>query len=559
MSRRWLFAAIAGILLVLAFVWLRRRGAGPEEVAELVGTGAEKVLREPMRLARGGPRVLLIAIDGVGDGALRQALAEGRMPRLAGLLGPRTPDPDLFAHGYAAPGVLSILPSTTFAAWTSTFTGQPAAVTGVTGNEWWDRAEGRFYAPAPASVAGVRHALEVYSDQLMSHVVRAPSLYERANVRSYVSLAALQRGADLVTIPDPTALGRLTEALARGMANEDAAKRDAYAALDRDGVASMLEVIRKRGVADLQTVYFPAADLYTHVAADPLAEQQRYLAEVVDVELGRILDAYRRRGALRETWVVVIADHGHTPVLADDRHALEASGDDEPSAVLRRAGFRVREPELEPEAAGGDFQAVLAYQGAMAYVYLADRSRCPRPGDRCDWRGPPRLAEDVLPVAEAFRAASETGAGVPGLRGTLDLVLARPPVAVTRPSLPFQVWDGRRLWPVGEWLREHPRPDLVELERRLDGLSAGPHGHNAGDVLLLARSGLERPLGERFYFSGYYHSWHGSPTAQDSRIPLVVARADASGAQIRDRVRRAVGARPDQLSITPLVLDLLTR
>jgi hypothetical protein len=542
-----------------AFALQRLRDATAPEVVELMRTGSEKVLRAPMRPARGGERVLLVALDGVGDGALRDAIRAGRMPHLAAVLGAPTDHPDRFAHGYAAPGVLSILPSTTFAAWSSVFTGEPAGVTGVPGNEWWDRAQGRFYAPAPVTVAGVRHALEVYTDQLMSGVVRAPTVYERAGVRSYVSLSSVQRGADLVTVPDPTALGDVVSAMVRGFGEEGkVVGREAYAELDRAAVRSLLATLDRHGLADLQTVYFPGVDLYTHAADPALEEQQRYLAEVVDPELGRLLDAYRRHGALADTWVVVVADHGHTPVLADDRHALEAEGDDEPPEVLRRAGFRVRGLHVEPERVADDFQAVVAYQGAIAYVYLADRTRCPEPGQRCDWRRAP-ARRDVLAVAEAFRAASATGAGVPALRGTLDLVLAREPRPVGRPPAPFQVWDGRRLRPVGEWLRAHPRPDLLELERRLRELATGPRGHNAGDVLLLARTGTERPIAERFYFSGLYHSWHGSPAAQDSRIPLLVARAGMPGAAVRERVHRAVGARPDQLGITPLVLDLLGR
>src|SRR3712207_1080850 len=83
-----------------------------------------------------------------------------------------------------------------------------------------------------------------------------------------------------------------------------------------------------------------------------------------------------------------------------------------------------------PACVGDDergYQAVVAYQGAMAYVYLADRSTCPGVQDRCDWRRPPRLQEDVLPVVRAFDAAGRTGAGVPALRGALDLVFAREP------------------------------------------------------------------------------------------------------------------------------------
>lgn len=543
-----------------AFVYERLRDATAPEVVELMGTGAEKVLRTPMRPPRDGEHVLLVALDGVGDGALREALRAGRMPHLAGHLGSAAAEADLFAQAYAVPGVISVLPSTTFAAWASVFTGRPPGTTGVPGNEWWDRERGRFYAPAPVTVAGVRHALEVYTDQIMSRVVHAPTLYERAGVRSYVSLSSVQRGADLVTVPNPNAVGTLVSAMARGLGEEGKlVGREAYAELDRSAIESLLATLDRRGVADLQTVYFPGVDLYTHVADPALEEQQRYLAEVVDPALGRLLAAYRRHGVLAQTWVVVVADHGHTPVLADDRHALEAEGEDEPPAVLRRAGFRVRGLHVEPEQVADDFQAVLAYQGALAYVYLTDRTTCPEPGRRCDWRRAPRLREDVLTVAEAFRAASATGAGVPALRGTLDLVLAREPRPVGRPPAPFGIWDGRRLWPVGEWLRAHPRPDLLDLERRLLGLATGPHGHNAGDLILLARTGMQRPIDERFYFSGRYHSWHGSPGAQDSRIPLVVAREGMAGTAVRERVRRAVGPHPDQLSITPLVLDLLRR
>jgi hypothetical protein len=252
-----------------------------------------------------------------------------------------------------------------------------------------------------------------------------------------------------------------------------------------------------------------------------------------------------------------VSAHGHTPAVPDDRHALGTDTVRDPPAVLRQAGFRLRPFVLDPPEDRRDYQAALAYQGAFAYVYLADRSTCPRPGDVCDWRRAPRLEEDVLPVARAFHEASRTGAGVPELRGTLDLVFAREPRAPGEDALPFQVWDGARLVPVGEYLAANPRPELLDLERRLDALAAGPYGHRAGDVLLLSRTGTHLPIGDRFYFSSKYHSWHGSPTRQDSEIPLLVIHPGRSGAEVRARVLRVVGDSPNQLSVTPLILDLL--
>ena len=49
---------------------------------------------------------------------------------------------------YAAEGVLSILPSTTMAAWSTVYTGAPAAEHGVPGNEWFDREAAAYRAPA---------------------------------------------------------------------------------------------------------------------------------------------------------------------------------------------------------------------------------------------------------------------------------------------------------------------------------------------------------------------------------------------------------------------------
>jgi Type I phosphodiesterase / nucleotide pyrophosphatase len=561
MRRGWRWA-LAGVLLAAggAAVYLKATGNPPEEVAELVGQGGEKVLRDPPRPSRPGPRVLVIALDGVGADELTAVLRRGRARNLRRLLGRPRGEDGLYAHGYSVPGVLSVLPSTTFAAWTSTFTGEPPARTGVPGNEWFAREEDRFYAPAPVTVPEYADALRVYTDQLMGRVVRAPTVYERAGVRAYVSLAALHRGADLLTVPDPTAFGTLVGAAAAGVASDTTTpEEEVYAQLDRNGVETLLATIRERGPADLQVVYFPGVDLWSHVAGRPIAEQLEYVETVVDRAVGRVLAAYRRAGVLEGTWVVLVADHGHTPVLSDDRHSLGTSddGEDEPPAVLERAGFRVRPFTLELPEGERDHQAVLAYQGAVAYVYLADRSTCPRPGDACDWRRAPRLEEDVLPVARAFHAAGRTGEGVPALRGTLDLVLARPPRPPGQDALPFQVWDGARLAPVAAYLAAHPRPDLLDLERRLEGLAAGPYGHRAGDVLLLARSGAGRPIEERFYFSHLFRSWHGSPSDQDSRIPLVVARPGADGRRVRDAVRRAVGERPSQLDVTRLILALL--
>lgn len=553
MKRAVSFAA--GLVLLAAGAYFAATRAGLlGEAAELIAQGGEQQLRDTLRPARGAPRVVLFALDGVGHDILEQAVASGSMPRLAALLGAASDEEGVYEHAYAVPDALSILPSTTMAAWGSIFTGEPPAITGVPGNEWFDRRTMRFFAPAPVSTSGHEHTLEMLTDGLVGNALNVPTMFERADVRTYVSLASVYRGADLFTMPEPDLVAELFGAVAAGFDDDEPIEREAYASIDRESVDHVLETIESHGLADLQVIYFPAVDLFTHGAEDALRQQAGYLGEVIDSAMGKVLDAYAHAGALESTWFVIVSDHGHTPVLSDDRHALEAEGDGEPTTVLEHAGFRLRPLVLDPEEDEQDYQAAVAYQGAFAYLYLADRSTCERPGQRCEWSRPPRMDEDVLPVVRALDAANRTGEGVPLLRGSLDLIMVR---AQTGPGL--SVWADDRLVPLADYLTRDPRPDLLRFEARMNGLVNGPYGDRAGDVILLARTGEALPIDDRFYFSTRYRSWHGSPHSQDSRIPLWVARPDQAGDAVRDRVGGVLPAEPSQLDVTPLVLLLLGR
>jgi hypothetical protein len=530
--------------------WTTRQPVEP--VVDLLGDAPVRE-REPGGSHRGGARVLLVALDGVGDDALFRAIDEGRMPRTRALFGDARGDTGrLREHGFIVPGALSILPSTTFAAWASVLTGEPVARTGISGNEWFEREHGRFVAPAPVSVREHEHTLRALSEDLVGRALAVPTVFERLEGPSHLSLLPIQRGASVYTVPDPTALADLFGALARGLGEDTSVASEAYRQIDEGSVHGIREAVREHGLPTLQVAYFPGIDLSTHVAPEPLDHLQRYLGEVIDPALAQIFAIYEEHGALEDTWVIFVSDHGHTPVLEDDRHALASGQPDEPTAVLERMGIRVRPAELEPST--HDEQAVFAYQGAIAYVYLADRTSCPERGQRCDWSRPPRLEEDVLPVARAFHDAGEDPTNA--LHGAIDLVLAREARPVGEAALPFEVWDGSTLVPVERWLEAHPRPDLLDFAGRVRALSEGPHGHRAGDVLLVARSGAHRPIEERFYFSRPYHSWHGSPAESDSTIAFAVARGGRDGTRIRRTIEQVVEGSPSQLDVTPLVLAL---
>jgi hypothetical protein len=526
------------------------------EVLDLAAEGGEIQLRTPMRPIRGETRVLLFALDGVGAEAFMEIIGEGLAPATARLLGRPVGD-GVFENAYVAPDALTILPSTTMAAWASIFTGEPAGRTGVPGNEWFERETMRFLAPGPVSIEEHDHSLKMYTEGLVANAVMVPTLFEQVDLRAHVSMQMVHRGADLLTVPAASDVAALFGRVAAGVADGEPASRELFSTMDDRSVEGMVEGAERHGLPDLQVVYFGGIDLYTHQAEGAHEQKKLYFRDVVDPAVARVLDVYERAGVLDDTFVVFVSDHGHTPVLDDERHALGTSRESDPPAVLERLGYRVRPFELEPES--DDFQAVLAYQGAIAYLYLADRSTCPGEGDRCSWTLPPRLEEDVLPVARALDRANRYGELVPELRETLDLVLAREPKPPGEDALPFQVWNGDRLMPVGEYLAANPRPDLLDLEQRLRDLAEGPFGHRAGDVLLIARSGMDRPLSDRFYFSSVYRSWHGSPAARDSRMTFAVAHRPSGGEALRERLRGIAGERPSQLHVTPLVRDLLGR
>lgn len=554
-KRLWKRGLWAVLILILVVAAAATALYGPaRKIARLAARDEERVLRSDVRPAK-DKRVLVFAFDGVGAEQLKRAIEGGYLPTIAQYLGGPQSKNGVFLHGYSAPNVYSVLPSTTLAAWSATWTGKPAAENGVPGNEWFERETMTFKAPAPVSLSSSADTVHMLTDDLVGQSLMAHTLFERANRKSFVSLSAIYRGADMFTAPGSHALlGLMSDA--RNLVARGEGSKEAYSEIDDESAEVVVENLERRGLPDLQVVYFPGVDLWTHVAPKPQDDQLDYMRKTLDHSMAQVIEVYGRQNAIDDTTILLVADHGHTEVLKDDRHALDTGGDDEPTAVLEREGFRMR--PRERETSNDEFQAVVAYQGAMAYVYLADRSTCPKKNQRCDWLKPPRFEEDVLAVARAFHRATQSDGPIPALRGTLDLVFARRPAPVGQPAAPFEIFDGEKLAPIAQYLAKHPRPDLIHLEERMDALSAGPYGHRAGDVLLLAKASATQPVEERFYFSDKtYTSWHGSPSARDSTIPLVLIRKTATGEELKEELHRAVGPNPSQLSVTPLIMQLL--
>jgi hypothetical protein len=565
-ARHRVVAAVVAGALGTGCVFFRQS----KELVKVIAHGESRRLRDEhgprSALTEQRPDLLIIAIDGIDRDLLYGMLRRGELPGLQRFLGPRRGGE--FLHAHLDDSVLSVLPSSTIPAWTSLFTGVSPARHGVAGNEFFVRERRALAAPVPVSFADATPVLESYTEDYADDLVRVPTIYQQIRerdpgVRIWVSMSQLHQGADWLLMARRTVAASAFKLFLEGLLSgqSDQHQMEVYGTLDGE----LIEVVGERldrleqgePAPDVLTVYLAGGDLFAHTAQmGPDRARRAYLRDVLDAKLAALHGSLSRRGALQDRFVIVVSDHGHTQVLHDDRHALGSGDDGEPPDVLRAAGFRVRPFEWKvPD--DHDYQAVIAYGGATAFVYLADRSGCAKSGQVCDFRRPPRFDEDVLPVAEAFYRSSRDGAPVAQMQGTIDLVLTRRPLRFGEEDRPFQVYVGDgRLEDVASHLARHPRAGYVLVDERLRDLGAGRLGERAGDILLIARDGAERNIADRYYFSATYQSWHGSPSSKDSQVPFILAHPQRTRAELRALVRRLPGRSPRLHHVGCLLVDL---
>ena len=554
--RRWLVGLFALMLAATLVVW----GFFPD-LFTLLATGDDRELQAETTVdpvLPNEPSLLLLAIDGVDRDLLYEMLRAGELPMLASLVFGQGKQ---FPHAHFEERLLSTLPSSTLAAWATVFTGKVPAEHGVAGNEYFVREQRRFAAPAPVSIINPAPVVQTYTEGYANDLLAVPTLYEqlrerKPNLSSWVSMSQFYSGASRLLLADRTVVaGAFKALLSESMSG--AAADSIYAELDEEVVDTLNETLQKESAPHVITVYLTGTDHVAHSAeTGPDAVRREYLKEVLDPILGRLKGVLDQQGALRERYVVITSDHGHTGVVRQEKHALSTELDNDPPDVLTRSGFSVRPFELEVEAEH-PFQSVLAYGGAMAYVYLADRSTCVDESAPCDWAKPPRFEEDVLVAAEAFFQANASGKYAKKMHGALDMILTRRPRFHEDEDLPFEVYmGGGRIEPLESYLARHPRPTYVKFDARLRDLAVGRYGERAGDILLLANNGNVDEPEQRYYFAGLYHSWHGSPSRKDSEVPFILAHPRRSSAELATWTRAALG-KARQQDVTPLLLELL--
>ena len=555
----WLLMALAPVL----------NGCAGWQGLKLVLAGDNVELRDvPGPENTDAPDILFLAMDGVDRDLLYDMWRAGELPELAKLLGVSNGPQNEFEHAYFAPGLHSTLPSSTGVAWATMITGVSPAEHGVAGNEYFIRKTREFAAPVPVTVDKVDPVLRIYTEGYANHLLQAPTVYEQLRerepgIRIAVVMHQFYAGADELILTDRSALveafGTFINDEAASLLSNDQSLT-VFSEIDAEIFENVSETIDVGDTPDVITVYIPGIDHFAHISdLGPDEARRRYLREAVEPLIAALREELIEDDELANRYIVISSDHGHTQVLHDDEHSLYIDAPSEPPALLESAGYTLRPFALNvPDDTY--FDTVLAYQGALAYVYVANQATCPVSGQLCDWEKPAR-AQDINAVAELFYTNNRDGKRVPQLRDVLDMVLVRKRTwssnDETSDTPVFEVYTGAgSSQPIETYLAAHPHPEYIEMPERLRALTEGPFGDHAGDVILVAHNGDRKQVEQRYYFASLYHSWHGSPSAKDSQVPLIVAHPEKSNAQLRTQVEKALAQDHSLAAVTQLLLDL---
>jgi hypothetical protein len=496
------------------------------------------LVREPKRL-------VVIDVDGLRRDVFRAALAAGDLPHVERIAGGS--DGETACHVDA----LSTAPSITFTSQASIFTGQHPGVHGIAGNESFDRL-GRISGGHPRHFGfdvgytlAVDDAVRVFSDSLASQFLtrEAPTLYEIAAGHGLTSMVAYNmfaRGAGTWLMPNLVEIARFIKG--QGVLGLEAGKYDS-GMLDR-----LVETLHAGSRPDVLTAYWMGLDHHSHLHGP--ASQPAYLRDVVDPQIGRLVDALETHGMLEGALFVLVSDHGQIEVVPDDRHSIRLGFpfDRELGHVFQALGLDVHDVPGEDPAC----DAVVGLNGGLAHVYLQHRA--------ARWADPPRYEEDVLPVAEAFRLMNETGKYEDELQDSLELILVR--------DAEHEGWWGEyRVYlgdgqtePLAGYLAAHPDLGYADAANRIR-LAASA---TTGDLILVAdgRAG--------YYFGPPMPGLHGGLYPGESEVVLTFAYPGSSPGEIawlRETVTGIVADRcanegsraPSVTDVVPATLALMWR
>ncbi len=440
--------------------------------------------------------LILLLIDGLRADVLHQAVAEGRVPHLQRLLGEEQ------RHGYLG-ALTSTAPSVTFAAQASLITGAHPNGHDIPGNQFFDRfgvhnrGKPRWFAFDIGETLEIDDALAVFTRGLATNCLGARTLYERFGSWGWTSAVfghMYANGVDFWEPLPPTLLARLHFARAPLGAQP--------AEVDRHILERVKAYLSNHPLPHILTVYLIGLDHHSHHHGPDA--QMDYLGQVLDPLLGELQEAVAAASgpnAIAPLWVLA-ADHGQTPVLADDEHSLRLGWptERELGSLFDTLGLDV----LDHPGEGAHCEAVLALNGGMAGVYLR------RP--KAEWSEPPDFQGQVLPLAHLVWQSHHRGEPTPALHQAIEAVLVR--------SVEQDGWHAPYLWLPPEpeaplrSLNEAPFPaHWVDAAARLNGL----RGPLAPDILLIPK------VSAGYYFGPPLAGVHGGLDTSSSQAALALA------------------------------------
>ncbi|NDC37439.1 MAG: alkaline phosphatase family protein [Proteobacteria bacterium] len=482
-------------------------------------------------------KALIVNVDGLRPDVLGEELRRGTVPNLATLLGGADAAERLIP-------CVSTAPSITFCAQATIATGAHPGQHGVPGNDFFDR-DGRTNGGSPRHLGfdvgdtyAVNDAVSVFRSRLADAVLNrdTPTIYESmaaAGGESLVAHSMYARGAQQVIGPWLTDLARMT--VLRGIFGMRRGEFDAH-------MLRQVDRSLERGSPDLLALYFMGLDKEAH--EDGPHQQGPYLREVLDPQVGELVRIMRKRGLFDDTIVALISDHGQSPTPGDDAHSVRLGFPFDRELVHLFTALRLDVHDYPGKAPKVD--AVVGLNGGIAHVYLRNREG--------EWREPPRFADDVLRVAEAFVEMNRDGRYCAELKGTLDLILVRD--SSQGFHAPYQVYEpGGALRTVAEVFAARDPARYPDAEARIRLLNSPL----SGDIILLAQA--ERGV---YFGKPGLRGVHGSLLKEDSESTLALSLPGGTrGEQAAVRQRfvetasaRALEERRSRLSIADLSFAL---
>ncbi|MEM7801245.1 MAG: alkaline phosphatase family protein [Chloroflexota bacterium] len=502
--------------------------------------------------------LILLDIDGLRHDVLQEALALGKVPNIARLLG----GSDL-SHGLLMP-VTAPAPSITFCSQASLFTGTHPKAHGIPGNQFFDRfgkyGDGtpRHYAFDVGDQLAVDDAVGVYTHGLAAKCLQVPTVYERLSYKGWRSVVAgnmYATGADRWVKPSLVDLARFTKGgnLLGLSASE----------FDKRTLQSTLDELESGGVPEILTFYFLGLDSTSHKKG-PKA-QLNYLAEELDPKIGRLWNAISSNPTFRNPLVALFSDHGQIEVIPDKRHSLRLSFpfERELGHLFDALGLDVHDyPGEDPHC-----DAVVASNGGTAYVYLQNTTE--------HWYDPPQFERDVIPVAKAFWEADLEGKYADEMKDSIAGILIR--------NVERGGWDApyQAFTPEGEvveleaWFSQNPMTDNPISDDRFVTSRTSATGHRlpelyldpinrihnltgpmVGDLLLISN------YAEGFYFGPIVTGVHGGLHPEDSTGVLAYGfpgQDTETTAALQTRIQTAIETRcSHEDGRHPGVVDMVT-